>query len=182
MRLKAFIASVVFACGLGLAAPAVNAAEAPKETSAAVEGGALLEMQRRGGGMRGFRGGGMRAAGFRGGPRFGGGRFVGVGPRVGFRPGFSAGPRIGYGPRPGWRRAGWGPRRYWGGPVIVGAPLIVGAGIVATRPAWAGPNCRRVLRVNRFGEEFWATRCCRVEVRPDGLGGVLRTRVCRRVA
>lgn len=170
----------------GWMAPAC-AAEAPREHAAlaplAAPAGSLAEGQpiemrggHRGGGHRGgfhrgggFRHGGFHRGGFGGHRHFGGGwghrrHFGGGWGRPGWRHHHWHGPRW---HRPGWGyRAGWRYHRPWG-PAFVGAPI----------GGWGGPACRRVLRVNRWGEPVWVTRCCRVVVTYDGF----RQRVCRRV-
>jgi hypothetical protein len=172
-RMLAFAFGSFALCAAGLTSAPAGAAAITDRLAvapAADAAGQPVEMQRRGGGFRGggFRGGGFRG-GFRGGgPRFAGPRFAG-GPRWG-------GPRPGWGgPRPGWVRPWPGPRyrygwrRPWVAPLVVAPPVAAGV--------WAGGNCRRVLRYNRWGEPVWVTRCCRVVIDYDGF----RRRICRRV-
>ncbi|MBN8944380.1 MAG: hypothetical protein J0H01_33035 [Rhizobiales bacterium] len=172
--------SLALALAAASAVAPARAAEAPRERAAlapvsapagTASPGLPVEMRgHRGGGHRGgfHRGGGFRHGGFhrggfhRGG--FGGHRHFGGG--WGHRRHFGGGwggPGW-HGPR--WHRPGWGYRRPWG-PAFVGAPI----------GGWGGPACRRVLRVNAWGEPVWVTRCCRVVVTYDGF----RQRVCRRV-
>lgn len=182
-RTLAFAFGSLALCAAALTSAPAGAASITERMAVApaADAGQPVEMQRRGGG---FRGGGFRGGGFRGGFRGGGfrGGMGGGGFRGGFRgggprfagPRFGGGPRWG-GPRPGWVRPFPGPRyrygwrRPWVAPLLIAPPVAAGV--------WAGGNCRRVLRYNRWGEPFWVTRCCRVVIDYDGF----RRRICRRV-